>query len=71
MEANVVVRTFVYADLNGGQPMNDPNPSGTPDDVRKLLAVNTPSLTNATIEGPEVEGNVHKYTFRRAVGTKG
>lgn len=71
MEAQVIKRLFVYDDLNGGKPVADPMPGGTPDDVRKLLAVQTPSLTNATIEGPEVSGAVHTYRFRRAVGTKG
>lgn len=71
MDSVKTTRMFVSDDLNGGRPVTDPLPGGTPEDVKALLAMQVPSLTNATIEGPEIRGHVHTYRLRRAVGTKG
>ncbi|MFN3650053.1 MAG: PRTRC system protein C [Armatimonadota bacterium] len=61
------MRVFMY---NGAQ-LEDPDPSMSPDDVRKQYAAVYPALTNAGIVGPKQSGDVATYEFKVSVGTKG
>ncbi|MBB3259973.1 PRTRC genetic system protein C [Paraburkholderia bannensis] len=67
MQIETLAREFVY----NGARLTDPAPSFTLQQVRDFYANTYPEIVNAEIEGPEVRGNRHVYTFRRAVGTKG
>ncbi len=49
----------------------DPNPNMTDEDVKKFYSGKHPELTNATINGPVIEGETAVYTFTTTVGTKG
>jgi len=67
MEAQVITRKFIY----NGTELPDPNPAAGVEHVRDALAATHPELATAAIDGPEVKGAVHTYTFVRSVGTKG
>ncbi len=67
IEITLVERKFKYDSVM----LPDPNPGFTIAQVRDFFASSRPDILNAEIEGPTVEANVHTYTFRRAVGTKG
>ncbi len=55
-----------------GAALADPDPSLSPEQVKKLYAGNGyPTLTNASVTGPERQNGKEIYTFKAAVGTKG
>jgi PRTRC genetic system protein C len=62
-----LVREFVY----NGMHLADPGPAFSPDQVRDLYSAQYPELTTATVDGPEVAGEVASYKFVRAAGAKG
>ncbi|TGP40247.1 PRTRC system protein C [bacterium M00.F.Ca.ET.228.01.1.1] len=62
-----VIREFAY----NGMTLLDPGPAFTPDQVRDLFTAQYPELTTAAVDGPEISGNVMRYTFVRAAGAKG
>jgi len=61
------MRVFVY----NGATLEDPDPSMTPDAVRKQYAAVYPALTNGSIVGPKKSGDVETFEFKVSVGTKG
>jgi PRTRC genetic system protein C len=67
IEINALERKFKYNQIS----LSDPNPAFTIEQVRDFYANVYPEIINAEIEGPTVEGNTHRYNYRRAVGTKG
>jgi PRTRC genetic system protein C len=60
-------REFFY----NGTRIPDPAPNMTVDQVRELLTPGYPEIATATVTGPEDSGNALRYTFSRAIGTKG
>lgn len=55
-----------------GASLADPDPNMKPDEVRKMYASSGyPTLTNASVTGPETKNGREVYTFKAAVGTKG
>ena len=54
-----------------GMVLSDPNPNMSVSEVCKFYAMQYPELTNANIEGPEVNGDEVVYTFGKSLGTKG
>ena len=67
LKAEALVREFHY----NGVRIPDPGPELTLDQVRGLLTPNFPEIATASVSGPEETGSVHRYTFSRAIGTKG
>lgn len=67
METSLIEREFRYNAVRLG----DPAPTMTLTQVRDFYSNVHPELTSADIDGPELMGGKHVYTFRRAVGTKG
>ncbi|WP_063923100.1 PRTRC system protein C [Cupriavidus basilensis] len=67
MQVNILSREFRY----NGVKLADPSPSFTLAQVRDFYANTYPEIVNAEIEGPELQGEKHIFSFRRAVGTKG
>jgi PRTRC genetic system protein C len=67
MKVNVIEREFVYH----GTTLADPNPKLSIEDVRSFYATQFPELTNAAITGPETVGDRMRYSFERAIGSKG
>ena len=51
--------------------LTDPNPLMTPSEVAKFYSAKYPELINASIKGPQADGENVKYSFERNVGTKG
>ncbi len=62
-----LTREFTY----NGMTLMDPGPAFTPDQVRDMYTAQYPELTTATVDGPEPNGTVMRYTFVRAAGAKG
>lgn len=52
-------------------PLPDPGPDLTVDQVRDLLTPAYPEIATASVTGPEDTGSALRYTFSRAIGTKG
>ena len=67
MKINLVEREFVYH----GTTLADPNPKFSIEEVRSFYATQFPELTNAAITGPEALGDRLRYSFERAIGSKG
>jgi PRTRC genetic system protein C len=54
-----------------GIRLPDPNPAMTVDEVKALYAAQYPELATAVVNGPEAVGDKMRYTFDRAIGSKG
>lgn len=60
-------REFFY----NGTRIPDPAPGMSIDQVRELLTPSFPEIATATLEGPEDTGTALRYSFTRAIGSKG
>jgi len=49
----------------------DPAPQMSVEQVRDLLTPQFPEIATATLTGPEDTGTTLRYTFSRAIGSKG
>ncbi len=67
LKAEVLLREFQY----NGVRIPDPGPQLTVDQVRELLTPAYPEIATASVTGPEDTGSALRYTFSRAIGTKG
>ena len=67
LKAEVLLREFNY----NGIRIPDPAPQMTVDQVRDLLTPTYPEIATATLTGPEDTGTMLRYTFSRAIGSKG
>jgi PRTRC genetic system protein C len=67
LKAEVLLREFNY----NGVRIPDPAPQMTVEQVRDLLTPTYPEIATATLAGPEDTGTVLRYTFSRAIGSKG
>ena len=67
LKTEVLLREFNY----NGVRIPDPAPQMTVDQVRDLLTPTYPEIATATLTGPEDTGTVLRYTFSRAIGSKG
>jgi PRTRC genetic system protein C len=67
LKAEVLLREFHY----NGIRIPDPGPDLTVEQVRDLLTPNYPEIATASVSGPEDTGSVLRYTFIRAICTKG
>ncbi len=54
-----------------GIRLPDPNPNMQVDEVKALYATQYPELATAFVNGPEAVGDKMRYTFERAIGSKG
>jgi len=54
-----------------GTRIPDPAPNLSIEQVRELLTPTFPDIATATLTGPEDTGNALRYTFNRAIGSKG
>ena len=67
LEAQVLLREFNY----NGVRIPDPAPQMSVEQVRDLLTPSYPEIATATLTGPEDTGITLRYTFSRAIGSKG
>ena len=54
-----------------GIRLPDPHPNMPVDEVKALYAAQYPELATAVVNGPEAVGDKMRYTFERAIGSKG
>jgi PRTRC genetic system protein C len=54
-----------------GSRIPDPDPQMSIDQVRDLLTPSYPEIATATMTGPEDTGTSLRYSFSRAIGSKG
>ena len=67
LKAEVLLREFNY----NGVRIPDPAPQMSVEQVRDLLTPTYPEIATATLTGPEDTGTMLRYTFNRAIGSKG
>lgn len=68
MKVTPLIRTFSY----NGVSLPDIDPKMTPAETMNFYASTMyPELTSAVIEGPDDSNGKLRYSFRKAVGTKG
>ena len=67
LQAEVLLREFNY----NGIRIPDPAPQMSVEQVRDLLTPQFPEIATATLTGPEDTGTTLRYTFNRAIGSKG
>jgi PRTRC genetic system protein C len=67
LQASALPREFFC----NGSRISDPDPRMEIDQVRELLTPSYPEIATATMTGPEDTGTALRYTFSRAIGSKG
>ena len=67
LQTRAMEREFYY----NGVRIPDPGPGMTVEQVRDLLTPTYPEMATASLSGPEDMGDVLRYTFNRAIGSKG
>ena len=67
LKTEVLLREFYF----NGVRIPDPGPEMTVEQVRELLTPTYPEIATATLTGPEATDLAMRYTFSRAIGSKG
>ena len=67
LKVEALHREFFY----NGTRIPDPAPNLTVEQVRETLTPTYPEIATATLIGPEDIGTALRYTFSRAIGSKG
>jgi PRTRC genetic system protein C len=67
LKAEILPREFYLS----GTRIPDPSPQMSVEQVRDLLTPTYPEIATATLTGPEDTGATLRYTFSRAIGSKG
>jgi PRTRC genetic system protein C len=67
LKVSSLPREFLF----NGSRIPDPDPKMGVEEVRDLLTPSYPEIATATITGPEDTGTSLRYTFSRAIGSKG
>jgi PRTRC genetic system protein C len=67
LKTSSLPRDFVF----NGSRIPDPDPQMSIDQVRDLLTPSYPEIATATMTGPEDTGTSLRYSFSRAIGSKG
>ena len=67
LSVSALRREFLY----NGVSIPDPNPAMTPEQVRDTLVSAYPEIATAALSEPEVKGDAIRYSFSRAIGSKG
>ena len=67
LKTSTLPREFVF----NGSRIPDPDPQMSIDQIRDLLTPSYPEIATATMTGPEDTGMNLRYSFSRAIGSKG
>ena len=67
LKVSSMPREFLFQ----GSRIPDPDPNMDVEQVRELLTPSYPEIATATLTGPEDTGSALRYTFSRAIGSKG
>ncbi|WP_031501124.1 PRTRC system protein C [Bryobacter aggregatus] len=62
-----MTRLFTF----NGIRLPDPNPNMSVEEVKALYSAQYPELATAVVNGPEAVGDKMRYSFERAIGSKG
>jgi PRTRC genetic system protein C len=62
-----MVRVFQFSGIR----LPAPNTEMSVEEVKALYAAQYPELATAVVNGPEAAGDKMRYTFERAIGSKG
>ena len=68
---SVTVKALHREFLYNGARIPDPAPNLTVEQVREILTPSHPEIATASLSGPEDTGDALRYTFSRALGSKG
>ena len=66
-----MARTFKFKKGTEYVPLQDPDPSLSPDMVMSYYSNFYPELTTATVHGPVIRDDRTEYEFKTTIGTKG
>ncbi len=69
MALTVTPMTRIF--LFHGIRLPDPNSEMSVEEVKAFYAAQYPELATAVVNGPEAVGDKMRYTFERAIGSKG
>jgi PRTRC genetic system protein C len=69
--SGVTVKALHREFLYNGARIPDPAPNLTVEQVRELLTPSFPEIATTSLTGPEDTGDALRYTFSRAIGSKG
>lgn len=67
LKTEILLREFYF----NGVRIPDPGPDLSVNQVRDLLTPTYPEIATATLTGPDATGSALRYTFDRAIGSKG
>ena len=67
LKVETLLREFYF----NGVRIPDPAPSMSVEEIGDLLTPTYPEIATATLTGPDATGNSMRYTFDRAIGSKG
>lgn len=67
MTTEPLKREFSFSGIR----LPDPNPNLPVEEVRAIYATQYPDVATASISGPEAIAGKLRYTFERAIGSKG
>jgi PRTRC genetic system protein C len=67
LKPQILLREFYF----NGVRIPDPSPEMSVDEVRDFLTPTYPEIATATMTGPDATGSALRYTFHRAIGSKG
>ena len=67
IKVSAMPREFLFQ----GSRIPDPDPNMDVEQVRELLTPSYPEIATATMTGPEDTGSTLRYTFSRAIRSKG
>jgi PRTRC genetic system protein C len=67
LKTSSLPREFVF----NGSRIPDPDPRMSIEQVQELLTPSFPEIATATMTGPEDTGSSLRYSFSRAIGSKG
>jgi PRTRC genetic system protein C len=67
LKTSSLAREFMF----NGSRTPDPAPQMSIDQIRDLLTPSYPEIATATLTGPEDTGTSLRYSFSRAIGSKG
>jgi PRTRC genetic system protein C len=66
IKTQLLAREFYFHGIR----LPDPNPDMTVDQVRDVFTPTYPEIATASLVGPEDHGDVVRFTFSRAIGSK-
>jgi len=67
LKTEALLREFLF----NGVRIPDPAPDMSVEEIRDFLTPTYPEIATATLTGPDATGSAMRYTFDRAIGSKG